>query len=80
MPLKYYQPQFYGVQHQQFIQVPWVGLYGHHVYQPHVYGLPALHHLGKREAKAELNVAQKQAQCMLQCMFTYNTDPSVVRN
>merc|ERR1712110_1340279 len=26
---------------------------GHHVYQPHVYGLPALRHFGKREAEAE---------------------------
>merc|ERR1712008_589217 len=70
MPLKYYQPQVYGVQHQQLLQVPRVGVlprhfvsrqvyggssqvYGHHVYQPHVYGLPALRHFGKREAEAE---------------------------
>ena len=53
MPLKYYQPHVYGFQHQQLIQVPRVGVYGHHVYHPRVYGLPALRHIGKREAEAE---------------------------
>ena len=34
MPLKYCQPHVYGFQHQQLIQVPRVGVYGHHVYNP----------------------------------------------
>merc|ERR1711935_181489 len=89
MPLKYYQPQVYGVQHQQLLQVPRVGVlphhvvapqvylggssqvYGHHVYQPHVYGLPALRHFGKREAKAE-----PEAEAEAQYMNYYGTPAS----
>ena len=70
MPLKYYQPQVYGVQHQQLIQVPRVGVYGHHVYQPHVYGLPAFRHFGKREAEAE---PEAEAEAEAQYMNYYGT-------
>merc|ERR1719346_379781 len=45
-----YQPQVYGLQHQKVV-APQV--YGGHIYQPHVYGMPAVHHMGKREAEAE---------------------------
>ena len=70
MPLKYYQPQVYGVQHQQLIQVPRVGVLPHHVYQPHVYGLPALRHFGKREAEAE---PEAEAEAEAQYMNYYGT-------
>jgi len=90
MPLKYYQPQVYGVQHQQLLQVPRVGVlpqhlvspqvyggssqvYGHHVYQPHVYGLPALRHFGKREAEAE---PEAEAEAEAQYMNYYGTPAS----
>jgi len=91
MPLKYYQPQVYGVQHQQLLQVPRVGVlphhvvapqvylggssqvYGHHVYQPHVYGLPALRHFGKREAEAE---PEAEAEAEAQFMNYYGTPAS----
>jgi len=70
MPLKYYQPQVYGVQHQQLIQVPRVGVLPHHVYQPHVYGLPALRHFGKREAEAE---PEAEAEAEAQYVNYYGT-------
>ena len=38
MPLKYYQPQVYGVQHQQLLQVPRVGVLPRHFVSPQVYG------------------------------------------
>merc|ERR1711963_124969 len=45
-----YQPQVYGLQHQKVV-APQV--YGGHIYQPHVYSMPAVHHMGKREAEDE---------------------------
>jgi len=45
-----YQPQVYGLQHQKVV-APQV--YGGHIYQPHVYSMPAVHHMGKRDAEAE---------------------------
>merc|ERR1711935_538331 len=86
--------QFYGVQHQQLLQVPRVPsppqvlpqhlvspqvysgssqVYGHHVYQPHVYGLPALRHFGKREAEAE---PEAEAEAEAQYMNYYGTPAS----
>ena len=48
-------------------------MYGHHVYQPHVYGLPALRHFGKREAEAE---PEAEAEAEAQFMNYYGTPAS----
>merc|ERR1712086_353601 len=48
-------------------------VHGHHVYQPHVYGLPALRHFGKREAEAE---PEAEAEAEAQYMNYYGTPAS----
>jgi len=112
MPLKYYQPHVYGVQHQQLIQVPRVGYPAMKVYTgyptttaytgypattaytgyptttaytgyptttaykgyPYTYNtLPALRHIGKREAEAE---PEAEAEAEAQYMNYYRTPAS----